>query len=833
VLLLALLLSGEVEDGEAAWDSGDPAGALVHWSLALQEAREAGDVEGEQMTLLRLAMVHRELGKLKEAEELVLLAGLERAEEALSLGLIRMHAGKVEEAEALFTESFKLEQAAGDVGGAANALTNLGNARMAQGLHEEAHKAYTAAHTVFETLGDTDGQVATGMNLGIVARHMGDYDVATAHLLAAAAKAEGDLRLTADARVNLALLYQELGRVADAEVEYEGALKAAQGLKDVGRQATILLDMGTLAHENGDFGVARKRYDRAEDAFRDVGREVDARTCALNRARLDQNAPAFRQLIELAAKDGQKHLEATASVELATLVQDASLAHRALELSEEMELSDVRWRARSLVGQHQLSEGDPAGVESLKAAVIELERVPREDREGLFLLPPEQAYETLVGALVKEGNLTGALAVAQSEQVATNPPVGEPPKELNALKDQQRWLEGQLADELTTNGDTERTHELRAQLSALRIEFANEVDRLRATHPEFDQLVRVEPEDLEAIQSDLAPGVLVLQPILLSDRLVLMVFHRDGLRAVEVEVDGDDVGRKIRRLTRSLRARMIDEAEWTEDLCDELGALLLAPIADELADASVLVVTPTGPFQQLPFGLLRHEGKYLVETTAVASVTHVGSLRGGTPFRLAGEELLLVGNPDGTLPAAEDEVKGIGSLLPGANVHVGTMSRTSLQVAAEGKSTLHLATHGVVDPATPNNSYLVVGPEERLSYREIPGLAPYLGSARLVVLSACESGLPVVAPEAGGEEVAISINGISAQFRRAGVETLVASMWKVDDEGTRMLMEGFYANLADNQNVAEALRASQAAMVGSEFGHPWYWGAFVVVGDWR
>ena len=125
-------------------------------------------------------------------------------------------------------------------------------------------------------------------------------------------------------------------------------------------------------------------------------------------------------------------------------------------------------------------------------------------------------------------------------------------------------------------------------------------------------------------------------------------------------------------------------------------------------------------------------------------------------------------------------------------------------------------------------------PTGRLTYGEIPGLAPYLSTARLVVLSACESGLPVKAPEAEGSEVAISINGLSAQFRRAGVETLVASMWKVDDEGTRRLMEGFYGNLAAGQDVAEALRNSQLSLLGDEeLGHPWFWASFVVMGDWR
>ena len=81
------------------------------------------------------------------------------------------------------------------------------------------------------------------------------------------------------------------------------------------------------------------------------------------------------------------------------------------------------------------------------------------------------------------------------------------------------------------------------------------------------------------------------------------------------------------------------------------------------------------------------------------------------------------------------------------------------------------------------------GEQGQLAYREIPGLAPYLGPCRLVVLSACESGLAVTARGGGADDgpPPISINGLAAQFRRAGVETLVASLCRCFNRcGSRM-----------------------------------------------
>src|SRR5690606_32614901 len=137
---------------------------------------------------------------------------------------------------------------------------------------------------------------------------------------------------------------------------------------------------------------------------------------------------------------------------------------------------------------------------------------------------------------------------------------------------------------------SEQAEALRMRLAALRVEVAALVDRLRASDPDFDRRVRVAPEDLEAVQTRLEPGVTVLQPILFDDRLVLLVFRRESMEARVVEVDGADVRDVLTRITRSLRAGLVTRPEWTREQCDRLGGWLLAPIADVLADTRTLVI---------------------------------------------------------------------------------------------------------------------------------------------------------------------------------------------------------------------------------------------------
>ena len=117
-----------------------------------------------------------------------------------------------------------------------------------------------------------------------------------------------------------------------------------------------------------------------------------------------------------------------------------------------------------------------------------------------------------------------------------------------------------------------------------------------------------------------------------------------------------------------------------------------------------------------------------------------------------------------------------------------------------------------------------------------------LSKVELAVLSACETGL---GETAGGEGVL----GLQRAFQIAGARTIVTSLWKVDDDATRKLMERFYDNYwKKNMGSLESLREAQIwllqegpkrgivradEMEGDRRSPPYYWAAFVLSGDWR
>ena len=865
-------IDDELRAGQIAMDAGDLPDALTHFATARTAAKRAADVPAQIDAALREATAHRALGQLHTAGEVLDIAdgladgdAIREADVLVGRGMLALDSGEPRAAEKAFRRAFEEFRAANDPQGAANAAVDLGLAQLHAGHDADALKAFRAAAVLFEALGDAKGRADALVNVGIALRRAGNPAEARAQLETALElyATVADEAGQTDALGDLALVVQDLGDVAHARDLYDGALATARARKDLPRQAALLQDLGTLEHGEGRVKEAASDYAAAQQLYTDLGRHRDALAVAIDGLALTGGTPTtWASVVEQAKKTGDLRLVATAYLDLAAAQRTSNpvaakkAADTARTLADTLELRPVRWRAR-YVGA--LIDSDAGRDADALAALREAVSLLDETRASLagadtqeFVAAHEDVYRALIDALIRAGKADEAAVVAEELHVQALPdtlPEGDPlVDQFRALDEEQRWVEDQLSTVASTSTaaakgtDDERTAALRERLAVLRVDFSKAVDDLRAAHPELNELVRVEPEDLEAVQAQLEPGVVVVEPVLFNDRLTLLVFKRDSVVARTVTVDRAEMLGTLDRLVAGLRAGNTYEPSRTRDACAKLGSWLITPIEDQLEGATTLVIAADGPFRQVPFALLRTEDRWLVERVAIASVTHIGSLdRHGVAqpaFRLDGPGLLLIGNPDGSLPGAEAEVKAIAARFPGAEVLTEAQgTRAALIADGPDKRAIHLATHGTLDPDHPERSWLtLVGPagEDRLTYREIPGLAPYLGRCRLVVLSACESAVPIDAANRVAGEVQVSIDGLAAQFRRAGVETLVASLWRVDDRATLSLMDQFYAGLGRGDNIAESMRAAQLAMLADrDMSHPWFWAGFVVVGDWR
>jgi len=222
------------------------------------------------------------------------------------------------------------------------------------------------------------------------------------------------------------------------------------------------------------------------------------------------------------------------------------------------------------------------------------------------------------------------------------------------------------------------------------------------------------------------------------------------------------------------------------------------------------------------------------------------------------------GNSWGYLPGTEREISQIGSLGKQKDYSIilasgVTASEESLK-ALNGKhspSVLHIATHGFFFPDPKDSEkdssgqrsggssfrlsdnpllrsgLLFAGANNTWTGKRFEGLEDgiltayevsnlYLPNTKLVVLSACETGLGDIQGNEG-------VYGLQRAFKIAGVENLVMSLWKVPDNTTAEFMQIFYKNIFNIQSINSAFNNAQAEMKKKYRKDPYKWAAWILV----
>ena len=337
-------------------------------------------------------------------------------------------------------------------------------------------------------------------------------------------------------------------------------------------------------------------------------------------------------------------------------------------------------------------------------------------------------------------------------------------------------------------------------------------------------------------------------------RYLFLVVRSDG--AASVFAFRNDAASAIDGLVREFRRAIADRDRVA---ADRAGATLRGkvwqPIDGFLAEADepveTLFFSPDGELCGLPLAALpgRRPGGFLIEDHRVATVPFARlAFAGEAPLdteREAAGGLLVVGDVDyGTAADAEPDWKP----LPGLAAEAGEVARRfeaefpgrplrslSGEAAREDRvlaalpeaGIVHLATHGYFEATGASDgsrsrsggvaglrSGLVFAGANRgvagsgdgiLRALEIEALS--LPATELVVLSACETGL-------GSTTAGEGLMGLQRAFQIAGAEGVVASLWKVDDAATRLLMRRFSRNLwQEKLPPAEALRRAQLSLI--------------------
>ncbi len=439
-------------------------------------------------------------------------------------------------------------------------------------------------------------------------------------------------------------------------------------------------------------------------------------------------------------------------------------------------------------------------------------------------------------------------------------------------QEQERQLTGNLValnsllrrESLRAQPDQSRLGDLKARLYTARLDYEAFQTRLYAAHPELKVKRGDAPPLKLAEATSLLPDTrsALLEYVVTEEQTYLFVLTRSGagpqaqpvVQVYPLHIKAQELGARAAHFRRQLAGHDL----LYRQTAVELYELLLGPARSLLKGKQSLTIVPDGMLWELPFQALQPTpGRHLIEDCAIAYAPSLTVLREmnkarGRPFGGATGPLALlaVGNPllekqtverlkarlmDGELlplPAAEAQVKELQRLYGAdhSTIYIGADAREERVKADAGKyRILHLATHGVFDDASPMYSQVLLSKEEGnaredgfLEAWEIMNLDL---KAELVVLSACETARGRVGAGEG-------MIGLSWALFVAGSPSTVVSQWKVDAASTTTLMLEFHRSLRARNSKARALQqATLKILQDRRYRHPFYWAAFVLIGD--
>ncbi len=365
----------------------------------------------------------------------------------------------------------------------------------------------------------------------------------------------------------------------------------------------------------------------------------------------------------------------------------------------------------------------------------------------------------------------------------------------------------------------------------------------------------------------IAPNTAVIYSILLKGRLEVIVSLPDG----QLLHQSIKTGAQIEQLIRELRDTIaldylfvnrgsIPEAARSRDdnpsrgieiirtetslqtsnflpPAEQLYNWLIAPFLTELEGNQVhtLVFVLDGVLRNIPMAVL-HDGKqYLIEKYAVV-LTPGMQLLDPQPLLKYQVSTLTAGLSEQSpnfpdfppLPNVQQELESIGDNVPTKKLLNDSFTEENLETKIDNAPfpIVHIATHGNFSSIA-EETYILAW-DERINAKKLnqvlQGKASSDRPIELLVLSACQTAL-------GDERAVLGLAGVAM---RGGAKSTLASLWLVNDEATALLMEKFYQELAKgNITKAEALRRAQVAILQLEqFHDPYFWSAFVLVGNW-
>ena len=785
-----------------------------------------------------------------------------------------------------FLKALELWRALGDSAQEAEALIMLSYAEFRKGEWQAATDYLSEAYPLLDENAEPGkmAQIATGLGYAFLENGLPDlgvaqykraleynqranYTLGVSHTIWGLAKAcylQGDLTQAEN------YIHQSLDSID------KDTLPAAQPLEYLGR----------VHIDRGDYAVGLEHLEAALKLYTTAGNQKDIyRVRALLGQAYDrQGMPARAKADYLNALDGfiklADHINQTAvyyalgKLELKQKYYDEANSYLQKSIS-------VTENVRRVSLSTDLTTAFSATVQDRYEAYIEclMKQHEKNPTKGLAI----KAFET--SELSRGRTLSELLLSAQAPGVDP-----ELASRQRSLMQTLRLKENDKINLLAKEQTAEKLKALEEETARLEAEYKEVNETIRSRFPSYDKISRPTAWDVRQIQEQiLSDDDVLLEYSSGAENGYAWTLTRDEFKSYKLPPQ-KEINEAVQRLYELLSTSP-DERDETEldRATAELSKLVLEPVITSLNKQRIIVVAD-GALNYVPFQLLRASSsadeplisKY--EVINVPSASILGQLRQEKQQRRPRSKVLAAfGDP--VFPSNYAQVKSwfAGELLASAKppetepwrsawrdveINADTFDPSDIQPLAYSKfelknlseiagpesfvakgfdasretlekmdlsryAILHFATHGVLHPKNPELSGFFLSMVDADGHTQngfirTQDVYRLQAPVDLAVLSACRTGL---GKDVRGE----GLIGLTSGFMYAGASSVVASLWKVDDEATSELMKLFYENmLQKGMRPAEALRVAQNTLRQNPlWKSPHYWAGFTLQGEFK
>lgn len=857
-------------------DRGNTQNAEVHTQRALYLARKREDTAKEAYCLYKMGTLYLHTGFNQEGRDLLSSAvtsyrarndpaDLTRLGAALNdLGMAYDRLGMFQDSLTAYQEALKIAEQTGDKVNQGGTYHGIGFIYQQIGQFNEALSYYEKALRLTEEGGDWHAASLTLTNLGVVHFELKHYQEARSFLEKALQMQEkaGDLLAQGHTLISIAASYHQTREIDQALQIYQKALDIQQRTGDRDAQAGTLNNIGEALLGKKNYTEAIQYKQRALGIYKKINNPVGqiqtmfslARIFAVNQ-HLTQAVDTLDEAVKLIEGMRVNLLSEAMRTSYFSHVHDiyAMYVDALLLMNRREDAFNMveRGKARSfldLLSEAQddfRAELDPALqaeeqqlLEQMDKTRTQLNAIDDEEKDE----EKQHQVETLK---TQQQDLERRYQILQAEIRHQNPRYA-------ALTQPAVWGIEQVQRELLDDRTALLEYNLGEYVSVLFVVLKDNFEIFRL--PPRSQ-IETQVRELRASLS--------LHRYAHGDALYHHLIHpaEDMIRGKDLLIVADGALHYLPfalLLTASPEEGRTGESMLPTTLRSEQAfdedALLTQTLEKQLA------ALPPFDFAQLPYLLREHTIRY-APSASVAGVIRKEAQTKMKPLALD-KQIVAMADPvvegqklssgalrsmhgePAPLPYTADEVWTLAELfdqhIPQSRSHKLDTPQVQLFTGPEatkrkileltnGKSVyrfLHIATHGLLNIEQPQYSGLLFSPEGgQDNYWKTFEIFQSHIPADTVVLSACETGLGKVVRGEG-------LIGLTRAFLYAGAARVCVSLWKVADVSTPDLMRYFYQNMLQGQDAAHSLRTAQLQLLEKGiFAHPFYWGAFVMVGS--